>query len=74
MRQGEGLSNFYSHFVYIYIHCGVEGIYVYMFKVKVLLYADDIVIFGNSAEELQSNIQLLAVFCKAWKMKVNTKK
>ena len=57
-----------------FIHSGTQGIDVYMYKVYLILYADDIVIFGNSAEELKQNIQLLADCCKTWKMKVNTTK
>ena len=45
-----------------------------MFKIFLLLYADDIVIFANSAEELQSGLDALSVYCNRWKMKVNVSK
>ena len=35
-----------------FIHSGFEGLDVDMFKLYMLLYADDIVIFANDAEEL----------------------
>ena len=48
--------------------------YACMFKIYILLFADDIVIFGSSADELQQNKHLLVAYCKPWKMKVNTLK
>jgi hypothetical protein len=45
-----------------------------MFKIFLLLYADDIVIFANSPEELQKSIDLLYNYCELWKMKVNVSK
>ena len=39
-----------------------------------LLYADDIVIFADSAEELQSEINSLYSYCDRWKLKVNSSK
>ena len=39
-----------------------------MLKIFLLLYADDIVIFANSAEGLQSGLDLLSVYCKRWKL------
>ena len=39
-----------------------------------LLYADDIVFFSNTAEELQSSLDLLSDYCKRWKLKVNVSK
>jgi hypothetical protein len=37
----------------------MTGLDVNMFKIFLLLYADDIVIFANSPEELQKSIDLL---------------
>ena len=45
-----------------------------MFKMFLLLYADDIVIFANSAEELQHSLDSLGDYCRKWKLKVNVKK
>ena len=43
------LNDIEEHF----LNSGLEGIDINMFKMFMLLYADDIVIFANSAEELQ---------------------
>ena len=39
-----------------------------------LLYADDIVIFANNAEELQLGLNLRSDYCTRWKLKVNVSK
>ena len=39
-----------------------------------LLYADDIVIFSNTADELQLGLDILAEYCARWKLKVNVSK
>ena len=57
-----------------FIMSGIEGLDVTLFKVLMLLYADDIVIFSNTAEELQSSLDLLSDYCKRWKLKVNVSK
>ena len=46
---------------------GIEGIDVDMFKMFILLYADDIVIFANSAVELQNCLNILVDYCKTLK-------
>jgi hypothetical protein len=79
VRQGECLSPFlFSMFVNdledIFIHNKADGIDVDMFKIFMLLYADDIVIFANSAEELQRSIDILYDYCFKWKLKVNVSK
>ena len=53
---------------------GVEGIDIGMLKLFILLYADDIVLFGNSASELQNSIDILEEYCQKWKLTVNTTK
>ena len=55
-----------------FIHSGFEGLE--MFKLYMLLYADDIVIFANDAEELQLDLNLLSEYCTSWKLKVNATK
>ena len=45
-----------------------------MVKVFMLLYADDVVIFGNSANQLQEGLNLLSEYCKKWKLTVNAAK
>jgi len=46
--------------------------------VFIILYADDIVFFGNTAKELQENlyiyIYLIEEYCNRWKLVVNTNK
>ena len=36
-----------------------------------LLYADEIVLFANNAEELQLGLNFLSEYCTRWKLKVN---
>ena len=45
-----------------------------MVKVFMLLYADDIVIFGKSANELQEGLNVLSEYCQKWKLTVNAAK
>ena len=79
VRQGECLSPFlFSMFIndieHMFIKNGNNGINMYMFKMFLILYADDIVIFANNAEELQSNLNMLHDYCQRWKLSVNTSK
>ena len=67
VRQGECLSPllfslFLNDIEEQFIRSGIEGVDVDMFKVFLLLYADDIVIFSNSAEELQKGLDLLSEY------------
>ena len=48
-----------------------EGLDLNMFQLFMLLYADDIVIFASTAEELQHGLNLLSDYCLRWKLKVN---
>ena len=43
------------------------------YAIIMLLYADDIVLFSNSSEELQERL-LLSNNCKRWKQKINVPK
>ena len=45
-----------------------------MFKIFILLSADDIVLFSNSPEELQEGLNLFLNYCKRWKLKINISK
>ena len=45
-----------------------------LFKLYVLLYADDTVIFAESKEELQSALNAMYLFCKSWDLEVNPTK
>ena len=57
-----------------FIHKGLHGIYVNIFKVFLILHADDIVVFANSSSELQKSLVLLFDYCQRWKLVVNTSK
>ena len=79
VRQGECLSPFlFCMFLNDLedeiITNGIEGIDIGLIKVFILLYADDIVIFSYSAEDLQNDLNYLELYCKRWKLKVNTSK
>ena len=44
------------------------------FKLYILLYADDTVIFAESHEELQTSLDTMQLYCDTWKLQVNTSK
>ena len=46
----------------------------YMFKLYLLLYADDTVIFAESQQDLQSALNAMHEYCQLWHMNVNTDK
>ena len=71
VRQGECLSPFLFA---MYLSTNNSGITVLHVKIFLLSYADDIVIFADSAEELQSEINSLYLYCDRWKLKVNSSK
>ena len=71
VRQGECLSPFLFA---VYLSTNNSGITVLHVKIFLLSYADDIVIFADSAEELQSEINSLYLYCDRWKLKVNSSK
>ena len=50
------------------------GISVHERKVSILLFADDIVILGENAEELQVLLDYVEKWCKNWRMKINMDK
>ena len=53
---------------------GNTGVTVDDVKLFLLFYADDAVIFAESAEELQNSINILFKYCNRWKLKLNTDK
>ena len=53
---------------------GADGIDIGMVKLFLLLYADDIVLFAHSPDELQSLLETLQNYCIRWKLTVNTSK
>ena len=79
VRQGECLSPllfslFLNDIEESFIHSGLEGLDIDTFKLFLLLYADDIVIFANSAEQLQESLNILSDYCSRWKLTVNVAK
>jgi len=47
----------------MFVEKGVNGIDVNMFKLFLILYADDIVLFANSIQDLQNSLGLLYEYC-----------
>ena len=45
-----------------------------LFKLYILLYADDTVIFAESKEELQAALNAMYLYCKSWDLEVNPTK
>ena len=79
VRQGDRVSPsvcsmFLSDIEDIFIDNGLSGINADIFKLFLILYADDIVIFANSKEELQLSLDALYKYCQRWKMIVNINK
>ena len=79
VRQGECLSPllfslFINDIEQEFIRNGVNGLDVNMIKLFMLLYADDIVLFAESAKDLQDGLDNLSVYCQTWKVKINPRK
>ena len=79
VRQGECLSPilfsmYLNDIEREYILKGAEGVDIWMLKLFLLLYADDIILFANDKENLQLSLNILKNYCKRWKFKVNTQK
>lgn len=79
VRQGECLSPFlFAMFLNdvenVFLEQGMNGIDVESFKLFLILYADDMVIFANNAAELQTSLDLMYEYCNRWKLIVNIDK
>ena len=57
-----------------FVNSGLDGIDTDMLKIFMLLYADDIVIFANTQEELQNSLDLMLQYCTRWKLTINISK
>jgi hypothetical protein len=43
-------------------------------RILILLYADDVLLISESANALQNALNAFSLYCKQWKLKVNTNK
>ena len=57
-----------------FVNSGLGGIDIDMFKMLMLLYTDDIVVFANSAQELQQSLDVMLNYCNRWKLTLNVSK
>ena len=79
VRQGECLSPllfllYLNDLEEMLLLNGYQGIEMYMFKICLLLYVDDIVLFSQTPKGLQIRFNILQEYCNTWKMKVNVGK
>ena len=79
VRQGECLSpllfSLYLNDIEKHvINLGLDGIDVDVFKIFMLIYADDTVIFANTQKQLQNSLDLLLEYCIKWKLTINVSK
>ena len=51
-----------------------SGIQIDELEIILLLFADDLVIFGNSPKDLQNSLNKLYEYCQTWGLEVNTQK
>ena len=79
VRQGESISPFLFS-MYLndieenFITKGFGGDDIGMLRLFLLLYADDIVLFAESEQELQKGLNLLEEYSDKWKLQVNETK
>ena len=58
----------------VFMNKGLSGIYVNSFNIVLILYTDDIVVFGESKDELQRSLDALLEYCNRWTLVFNTRK
>jgi len=58
----------------VFMNKGLSGIYVNSFKLFLILYTDDKVVFAESKDELQRSLDALLEYCNRWKFVFNTRK
>ena len=79
MRQGESLSPFlFSMYLNdiddeFYLN-SIEGIDIHHIRLFLLLHADDITLFSETAEGLQIALNMFSTYCQRRRLTVNTKK
>ena len=78
-RQGECLppllfSVYLNDIEEQFSHSNIDGLEVDIVKIFMLLYADDIVVFAKTFDELQRVLDLLADYYKRWKLTKNVSK
>ena len=79
LRQGKIISpilaSLYLEDLELYLQQNPEsGLTFDNITLIILLFADDMVIFGKSPDELQKNINLLYDYCSKWGLEVNVEK
>ena len=79
VRQGECLSPilfalYLNNLEQELITRGADGVDTGLLKLFLLLYADDIIIFFESASGLQNGLNILHDYCQKWKLTVNVDK
>ena len=78
VRQGECLSPclfaMYVNDLESHLYSADGGVTISDFKLMLLLYADDLVIFAETPEALQLQIDKLYNYCQKWKLLINTEK
>ena len=57
----------------LFLH-GADCVNIESLKLFLLMYADDIIIFAESPEGMQNNLNILEMYCKKWNLTVNTNK
>ena len=75
------LSNFMAEngseglkYLHHYSNCEFVRGLGYMLKLYVLLYADDTILFSDSAIGLQNGLNLMEIYCNQWKLVINGSK
>ena len=58
----------------VFFKNGLNSLDVTIFKIFLLLYVDDIVLFADSKAELQTSLNVLYDYCQKWKLVGNTNK
>ena len=79
VRQGECLSPFlfsmfFNDLEEELILKNVEGLEFYYFKLFLLMYADDIVLFSEKVDGLQNGLNCMNQYCQKCKLTVNIQK